>query len=281
MYIIIEFIIYGIVFGTVFLFIKLIFELIDKVVKTLNEKMIQDLDSLFMEIDPKFIFKWTLIGAVIIFLFFTIIFRNYFLGLVLGAFTFFSPKIFSELAKKRRLKKFDDQLVDALALFTSSLKAGVSLNRALETVVKEMSPPISQEFGLVLKAVQLGTPFIEALEKLKKRIPSEDLNIVISATALSQETGGRISEVFERIEKTMRERNQLMRKLDALTSLGKFQGILTAIMPFLLGFVIAMLAPDIMMPFIEDLIGKIVITFGIILEIIGFFFIKKITTIEV
>lgn len=234
-----------------------------------------------MEVDPKQLWKWTISGSIIIFLLIWFVSKNYLIGLVVGLVTLILPKLMLEFAKTRRLKKFDDQLVQAIGMIASSLRSGVSFNRALEIVVNEMPPPISQEFGLVLKANQLGTPLGDAMDKLRKRVPSDDLNIVVTAMRIAQETGGHLAEVFERIERTIRERNQIVRKLDALTSMGKLQGIIGALLPFGIGIILVVMSPDIMMPFLHSIYGKIAIGVALVMEILGFYSIKKITTIEI
>lgn len=278
---IVEIFLYMLIFLSVMVWIYIIYRWVSSIQDIWNRKISQDIDTLFMEIDPKQLWRWTIIGGVVVFVISLFILKNYLIGLIIASITFILPKIALEIAKRRRLRKFDDQLVQAIGMIASSLRAGVSFNRGLEIVTNEMPPPISQEFGLVLKANQLGTPLGEAMDKLRKRVPSDDLNIVVTAMRIAQETGGHLAEVFERIEKTIRERNRIVRKLDALTSMGRLQAIIGALLPFGIGILLMIMSPDIMKPFINNIQGKVAIGIAFGLEILGFYSIKKITTIEV
>jgi tight adherence protein B len=182
---------------------------------------------------------------------------------------------------KKRTEKFDEQLVDGLSLIANGLKAGYSLTQALNSLANEMGAPISQEFGLVLKENRMGVPIEQALANLAQRIKSEDLDLFVTAVLTMKQVGGNLAEIFDRITDTIRERNKLYGKINALTAQGRMQGIVVGLLPLFLGFVLYKIQPDMMRPLFTDPIGWCAIGLLIVFEVIGAVLIKKIVTIDV
>ena len=124
-------------------------------------------------------------------------------GLVIGLFI---PRIFVNSKQKKRLRDFNGQLPDMLNLMVNGLRAGYSTMQALEAVSKELPAPINNEFRRVVQEMQLGIPMEGSLDNLLERIPSEDLDLVITAINVQREVGGNLAEVLETISHTIRER---------------------------------------------------------------------------
>ena len=120
----------------------------------------------------------------------------------------------------------DDQLVDALLLMANALKAGLSLQQALELVVREMKPPISDEFGRLVKEIHLGRLTDDALRRFAERVPLEDVRLAVDSILTLRETGGNLSETFQVIAHTIVERKKVQGKIKAMTAQGMSQGIL-------------------------------------------------------
>ena len=191
------------------------------------------------------------------------------------------PKLAVKQAHKRYVARFEDQIVDALTMAASALRSGLSLPQALDLITKEMPSPINQEFELALKEQQMGKTLDEALESMTARLPSEDLNLVVSAVLVLRETGGNLSETFDTIVYTISEREKVRGKIKTLTAQGVAQGIILVCMPFVMAWVLHILNPDYMRPMFTTLAGWIFLGFMCLMLFVGALMIRKIVTIDV
>ena len=191
------------------------------------------------------------------------------------------PRRVLAVLKQRRLQRFNLQLVDSLVNMSNALKAGFSLQQAIELVVRERQNPISQEFGMYLHQMRVGMRMEEALESLQKRVGSDDLALMISAFETARQTGGNLTEVFEKIAHTIRERLRIELRIRTLTAQGRLQGVIVGAMPLLLGLAIFLLDPTMMLAFMHSTFGIVMLVAVIILEVLGALMIKKIINIDI
>lgn len=182
---------------------------------------------------------------------------------------------------RRRSKKFEDQLIEGLDLLSNSLKSGFSLFQGLKLLSEEMSPPISEEFHLVLQEMKLGLSLEESLQNLARRVKSEELNIVITAIEISQETGGSLSETLERVAFTLREKNKIFGKIKALTSQGRMQALIVGLLPVFLMFAILGIDSQFIMPLFSKPLGWIMLSVAVAMEVTGMVVIRKIMRVDV
>ena len=164
---------------------------------------------------------------------------------------------------------------------SNALKAGFSLQQAIELVVKEGQNPISQEFGMYLHQMRVGLPMEEALASLQKRVGSDDLALMVAAFETARQTGGNLTEVFEKIAHTIRERLRIELRIKTLTAQGRLQGVIVGAMPLLLGVAMFFLDPVMMMAFLHSGVGLAMLAAVIILELLGALLIRKIIKIDV
>ena len=204
-----------------------------------------------------------------------------FIALLAGLPSFFAPRLYLRHKKKMRLVKFNEQLEDALQGMSSSLKAGFSINQALETVAQENRRPISVEFRLLMQEIRLGVTLEKALHNMEERMQSEDLELVSTAIITARQTGGELTLIFERLAGVIRERTRIQGKIRSLTAQGTLQAYIVGAMPFILMFAMNYVAPKMMSVFFDSIIGILLIVGVALLVIIGFFSIKKITTIDI
>ncbi len=200
---------------------------------------------------------------------------------LLAGLGFFMPMIAVKYYRKKRIKKFNVQLVDALQAMANAFKAGLTFPQAIEHISKESAPPLQQEFGLFVKEIKLGVPLEEALINMGKRVGSEDLDLVVVSTNIARQLGGNMAEMFETISATIRERFRLEGKIDAITSQGRMQGWVVASMPVVLGFVLNYLRPDLMEPMLDHWFGYVLIAAIAVMEVLGILIIRKIVNIDV
>jgi tight adherence protein B len=206
---------------------------------------------------------------------------NWFIGLLLMGVGFFLPFIGIKQLRQRRVRKFEGQLVDAMVQMSSAFRAGLTLAQAAEYVAQEMPPPLSQEFGLFVKELKLGLSQDEALQNMAGRVPSEDLQLVVTASITSKQLGGNMAEMFDIISNTIRERFRLEGRIRVLTSQGRLQGWIVGAMPLILGVVLNWMRPDLMEPMLRSPFGYTLIAAVIAMEAVGIFLIRRIVAIDI
>jgi tight adherence protein B len=270
--------------GSVFFFSLVIFTVLAKAYEQYQEryvaKSMNDLSDMFLFIDPRQMLVLNIASMCLMGILSYIIFNPI---LCVGAtiFGFFAPMLMVKHYRKRRIKKFNVQLVDALQAMANAFKAGLTFPQAIEHVAREAMPPLSQEFGLFVKEVKLGVPLEEALINMAKRVGSDDLELVVVSTNIARMLGGNMAEMFETISTVIRERFRLEGKIDALTSQGKLQGWIVASMPAVLGMVLNAMRPDLMEPMMDHIFGYILVTVIAIMEILGILIIRRIVNIDI
>jgi tight adherence protein B len=202
-------------------------------------------------------------------------------GAVIG---FFIPRIYVNGQQGKRLVKFNDQLSDMLNLMVNGLRAGYSTMQAMEAVSKELPPPICDEFRRVVQEMQLGISMERALDNLLIRIPSPDLDLVVTAINVQREVGGNLAEILDTISHTIRERVRIKGEIRVLTSQVMYSGRFLSVMPlFLFAGLYVMNRTYFMIFFAPEtrLIGILALSAAVILIVAGYFVMTRIATIEV
>jgi tight adherence protein B len=256
-----------------------------------SEDTAREFEDVFLFIPPKRIAEagWAACATTFILVFLIIgsltTKHGFVIGLILGAvaaaLALQSPRFLLNLLKRRRLRKFDLQLVDTLVSMSNALKAGFSITQAFESVAKEGENPIAQEFDVFLQQTRIGVTFSEALENMDKRVGSADLTLVVQAIEAARKTGGNLTEVFEKISATIRERMRIESRIRTLTAQGRLQGIIVSLMPIIIGVALMIVDPEMTAPFFQSAAGFfVIITVGILITL-GGLLIRKIINIDV
>lgn len=194
---------------------------------------------------------------------------------------FFAPRAYVGLRRGRRLKAFNSQLGDTINLMVNSIRAGYSILQAMRAVSDEMAPPISEEFGRVVQEVQLGIPLEDALHHMLRRVPSDDLDMMITAINIQREVGGNLAEVLESISFTIRERIRIKGEITALTAQSRISGYMVALVPVVLAGAIYLINPEFMGLLFQHTCGHIMIGVAVLGIGAGFFVINKVVDIDV
>jgi tight adherence protein B len=202
------------------------------------------------------------------------------IGAVAGAF---APSFYVRRQQKQRLQKFNDQLSDMLNLMVNGLRAGYSTNQAMEAISKELPPPINDEFRRVVLEMQIGITMETALDNMLRRIPSEDLDFVITAINVQREVGGNLSEILDNISFTIRERVRIKGEVRVLTSQVRTSGSVLSMIPFGLTIILWFLNPEYLLSATQ---GGTIITACLVCTVLGligssYFIMMKIADIEV
>ncbi len=190
------------------------------------------------------------------------------------------PRIFFGMLRKQRMRKFESQLPDAFMLLSSSLQSGASLNMALENIVQQSPAPLSQEFGLLVKKLRLGVTLEDALVKMEKRLPLPSFVMASSAVRISREVGGNLVDTINGMATMLRRKQVMEGKIDSLTSQGRAQGVFMAMLPIFLAAILSVIEPAAMSQLYTTRTGLLVLAVMVVMEVLGFTFIKKITRID-
>jgi len=204
---------------------------------------------------------------------------------VIGAFLgSLLPRTYVRRQQSNRLVRFNDQLADMLNLMVNGLRAGYSTMQAMDAVSREMPPPISDEYRRVVQEMQLGLPMERALDNLLRRIPSDDLDLVVAAMNVQREVGGNLAEILDTISHTIRERVRIKGEIRVLTSQVLYSGRFLAMMPLLIAGALFLLNRPYMMQFFNPetrLIGIPMLVVGGLMILAGYFVMVRIATIDV
>lgn len=202
-------------------------------------------------------------------------------GVIFGAFI---PRFMVRRQQAKRLIRFSDQLPDMLNLMVNGLRAGYSTMQAMEAVSKELPSPISDEFRRVVQEMQLGVPMERALDNLYRRVPSEDLDLVITAVNVQREVGGNLAEILDTISFTIRERLRIKGEIRVLTSQVMYSGRFLAVLPVILSVILWLVNRPYMMEFFKPesrICGLGMLGCGGAMIISGYFVMNKIADINI
>ena len=183
--------------------------------------------------------------------------------------------------RRGRFKRFARQLPDAMELIARALRSGHSLNQGINVVVEEMPAPVATEFMLAYEEQNLGIPIEVALKNMMKRMPNMDLKFFATAVAIQKQAGGDLAEILDKIGHIIRERFKIMGQVMALTGEGRMSGVCLQALPIALFITLYYLNPEYVMLLFEEKLGRQMLGYAIVMQIIGAFVIKKIVAIKV
>lgn len=252
-----------------------------------KDEILKLLDMMSIDTDRK---KLTtglfLLSFGLAFVTFLLLLPNALAGLLLAAMVGYAgwmvPIQIVKFLYEKRCNQFVDQMVDGLAIMSNGVKAGKPAVEAMKRVVESLPNPISYEFSLVIDKVQnKGASFEEALVQLNERIPRPDVQMFVLSVGLLTETGGRLQDTLETIAMTIRERQKIHKKIEAMTAQGVMQGIVITLIPLVLVAMFFAVDPSYIKPMFTTTLGLILLACMLALQVIGGIAIKKIITIKV
>jgi tight adherence protein B len=191
------------------------------------------------------------------------------------------PSQYVKKKQRDRVRKFNEYLPDLISSIVSGLRAGFSFPQALKNVAEESQSPLKEEIEIMLREMQYGSTLEEALNGLKERMPSEDLDLMVQAILIQRQVGGNLATVLDSIVDTIRGRIKLQRDIKTLTAQGRLSGMVIGFLPVILGLLLYMIEPEYIGSLFNHPVGVMMVSAGAISSIIGFFLIKKVITIEV
>lgn len=256
--------------------------------KSLNNRaeILRLLDLMFVEVSEK---KVTILLLLLSFglgtVAFLILLPNVIAGFIIGGMVTVAgwtlPIMFIKILFERRSSLFVQQMVDGMTIMANGIKSGLSVTQSMERVVENLANPISQEFSLVLSQIRLGRSVEEALIEMGERIPKPDVQMFVTSINILKETGGNLAETFSTICTTIRERQKIEKKIQAMTAQGLMQGIIITLVPIALIIVFSFVNPGYVGPLFNTALGLVILAIMFTLQIIGGITIRKIVKINV
>jgi tight adherence protein B len=191
------------------------------------------------------------------------------------------PGIVIRFVYQKRLETFDLQLIDALNMMSNAIKSGLSFLQVVQLLEQELPNPAKQEFAMVIKENRIGVPLNEALMNMSKRVPSADLFMIVNSVVTLSQQGGDLSEAFETIAHTIRERQRVNEKIKTMVSAGVTQGFILSSLPFVMMGLLYFTQPDYIGLLFTTNLGLILLGLMLVFITMGALWIKKILTIEI
>ncbi|MFA5437317.1 MAG: type II secretion system F family protein [Candidatus Omnitrophota bacterium] len=242
--------------------------------------MAKEMDNMFYDQNPKSLNRLYFVLPLVLGIASYFIFQNIIFSIIGVSVGLAIPNFIIRMRVAKRKAKFADQLLDAINLLSSSLKGGLSLLQALEVVVEEMPPPISQEFGLVVRENRMGVTFEESLERIKKRMDIEELGLIVNSILVARETGGDLTKVFGRLTVTIRDNRKLKENIKTLTLQGRMQGAIMSFLPIVFVMWVISVNKNHFDVMLQHDLGRMLLIIAVVLQIVGMFLIRKFSAIK-
>ncbi len=222
-----------------------------------------------------------LLSVLLFFLLGRLLFGSPLFGLLFGVVGFFVPRFYIAFRKRRRLNAFNDQLGDTITLLANSLRSGFSIVQSMKTAAEQLPDPIASEFHRVTQEIGLGLHYEEALNNMLRRVPSDDLDLLITAVNIQGKVGGNLAEILDTIGHTIRERVRIKGEIRVLTAQQMISGYILTALPVALGLILYLINRTYMGRMFRDPCGLIMLGVAAVMITGGFLLIRKIVNIEV
>jgi tight adherence protein B len=215
--------------------------------------------------------------ALSVFLFTHSVFLAFLAALVGGT----APYFYVRRRRKRRFAHFEEQFPEAIDLLTRAIRAGHPLASGIRMVGEEGPHEVAEEFRRVFEEQRFGIPFEDALLGLVDRMDTVDVRIFVIAILIQREVGGNLAEILDNLAVTIRGRFYIRRQLRVYTAQGRMSGYVLAALPIVVGGILALIQPDYVALLFNNLLGLLMVITAVILQILGFFWIRKIVNIDI
>jgi tight adherence protein B len=202
-------------------------------------------------------------------------------GIIAAAVGGLAPYVILRRKRSKRFYKFEEQLPEAIDMLGRAIRAGHPLSSGLKMVADEAKDPVAGEFRRTHEEHRFGLAFEDAMLAMADRVGIVDVRILVTAILIQREVGGNLAEVLDNLASVIRARFNIRRQLRVYTAQGRFSGYVLAVLPIAVGAAIYSLNPPYMKLLFTDPMGKLMVAFAVIFQIIGFLWIRKIVNIEI
>jgi tight adherence protein B len=207
--------------------------------------------------------------------------RNPYVAPLAGLAGLAAPLIWLMRSRTTRVAKFEEQFPDALDLMARAIRAGHAFQTALGMVADELAAPVGPEFKKTFEQQNFGLPLREALNGLADRMPLLDIRFFVTAVTIQRESGGNLSEILENLAHVVRERFKIRRQVRTHTAHGRFTGYVLLALPAALAVMLTRISPDQMGLLFLEPMGRMMLAGAVVLQTIGYFWIRQVIKIEV
>ncbi len=201
--------------------------------------------------------------------------------ILFGVLGYWLPKFLLQYSAHKRAEKLELQLVDALYVLSNSVSAGLTMPMACDVVTKQLVPPVSQEFGLLVNENRLGVPFDRAMENMANRLKSNNFDLLVTSVLVARQTGGNIASIFKTLAESIKEIMRLEAKVKALTAQGRMQAIVLGGLPFFLALILSKINPELMTPLFNTPQGTVILFVAALFWLVGIYMIRKVISIDI
>ena len=247
----------------------------------LTEQARAELSDLFVFIDTTHLWPALVCVSVGASVLLWVVTQSIWFALGVGGVIFTLPRIVLKRAVGKRQQRFDSQLPGLLLSLSGALRAGAGLSVALKHIVQDASPPLSQEFGLVLREQRMGVELTRALQHLYQRMPSESVELVTTMLIVGTRSGASLADLLERLCTNLRARQHIERKIEVMTTQGKMQAWVMGALPVVLLLVLSQIDPLSVHLLHSTTVGQAVLATVFTLECLGVYFLRRILAIRV
>ena len=190
------------------------------------------------------------------------------------------PPVLVENARKKKVALFNKQLGEALLIMSNSLRAGYTFQQSMESISKDMQPPISEEFQIVVREIDMGASLETALKHMVDRTKNDDVKILVSAVLISSQVGANLADVLDNISGTIKGRLEMKDQIQVLTAQVRISGVIVGVIPLALFLILMIINPTYIRSFIETPIGIGMLMIGVVMEVLGFVVINRMIDIK-
>lgn len=191
------------------------------------------------------------------------------------------PYLYVRRKKGKRMDAFLERFPDAIDLLGRAIRAGHAFSTGLQMVADEAGEPVAGEFRRVFEEQKFGLPVDESLYGLADRIELVEVHIFVTAVLVQREVGGNLAEILDTLAQTIRERFMIERQVRVYTAQGRLTGYLLAALPIIMAILIYFLNPRYMSILFTEMVGRMLIAVAALMQIIGYFIIRRIINIKV
>jgi tight adherence protein B len=191
------------------------------------------------------------------------------------------PTLYLMRKRSVRLHKFEEMFPEALDLLSRAVKAGHAFQTAMNMAAEELPDPVGPEFRKTFDQQNFGLPLRDALNAMSERIPIIDVKFFVTAVLIQRETGGNLSEILDNLSHVVRERFKVLRQVRVHTAHGRFTGWVLMALPAALGVVMSFINPEHMQTLYRESMGRMMLMTAVVMQTIGYFWIKRVIKIEV
>lgn len=190
------------------------------------------------------------------------------------------PPLYLQRSRKKTQELFTKQLGEALVIMGNAVRGGFSFRQAMDGIARDMQPPISSEFAMTIREINYGVSQMDALQHMTERVRNADLDLLICAVSITAQVGGNLSDILDIIANTIKDRIRIKQEVKVLTASGRMSAMIIGLLPVLLVVALMILNPEYFGGFFQTTLGITLAVISVVMEVIGFLLIRKISDVK-